>query len=131
MSNRNGVYAQEHLVAAARALFRLAMLRQLVKSNPALLVANPKRPKVHRHAITHEQMQELFESCELDQDTVTLRFLVETGCRREGLINLKRSDVRPARQSVWLDEKNSAKREQPISEACCWPFLRKTPTSTR
>jgi integrase/recombinase XerC len=62
-------------------------------------------------------VRELFESCERDEDTVTLRFFVETGCRREGLLNLTRRDVRPARQTVWLDEKNSARREQPISRA--------------
>jgi integrase len=117
VNHQNGLYAQEHLIAAARALFRWAMEQGEALSNPALEVEKPKRPDVSRHALSHEQIRELFDSCERDEDTVILRFLVETGCRREGLLNLARRDVRPARQTVWLDEKNSARREQPVSRA--------------
>lgn len=77
----------------------------------------PKRPDVSRHALSHAQVRELFKAYERDEDTVILRFLVETGCRREGLLNLAHRDVRPARRTVWLDEKNSARREQPVSRA--------------
>jgi len=116
-NSQNGLYAEQHLVAAARKLFALAMAEGHCSRNPAQLVEMPKRPRSPRHAITHQQVTELFESCERDEDTVTLRFMVETGCRREGLVNLQRKDLRPARQTVWLDEKNSARREQPVSQA--------------
>lgn len=116
-NHQNGLYAQEHLIAAARALFRWAVEEGVATSNPALQVEKPKRPDVSRHALSHAQVRELFEACERDEDTIILRFLVETGCRREGLLNLARRDVRPARQTVWLDEKNSARREQPVSRA--------------
>lgn len=111
------MYAEEHLIAAARRLFQLAMDNDECASNPAAKVDKPKRPKSSRHALTHDQVAELFNSCDRDEDTVTLRFFVETGCRREGLINLTRQDLRPNLQTVWLDEKNSARREQPISQA--------------
>jgi integrase/recombinase XerC len=122
-NHQNGFYAQEHLIAAARALFRWAVEEGVTTSNPALQVEKPKRPDVSRHALSHAQVQELFETCERDEDTVILRFLVETGCRREGLLNLTRRDVRPARQTVWLDEKNSARREQPVSRAMTFALL--------
>jgi integrase len=122
-NHQNGLYAQEHLIAAARMLFRSAVEEGYATSNPALQVEKPKRPDVSRHALSHAQVQELFETCERDEDTVILRFLVETGCRREGLLNLTRRDVRPARQTVWLDEKNSARREQPISRAMTLALL--------
>jgi integrase/recombinase XerC len=123
VNHQNGLYAQEHLISAARALFRWAIEDELVTSNPALKVEKPKRPDVNRHALSHAQVRELFESCERDEDTVILRFFVETGCRREGLLNLRRQDVRPARQTVWLDEKNSARREQPVSQALMLALL--------
>lgn len=122
-NHQNGLYAQEHLVAAARFLFRWAVNEGYTTNNPALKVEKPKRPDVSRHALSHAQVRELFETCERDEDTVILRFLVETGCRREGLLNLTRRDVRPARQTVWLDEKNSARREQPISRAMTLALL--------
>ncbi|MGY2083917.1 tyrosine-type recombinase/integrase [Blastococcus sp. SYSU DS0539] len=122
-NHQNGLYAQEHLIAAARMLFRRAVEEGYATSNPALQVEKPKRPDVSRHALSHTQVRELFESCERDEDTVVLRFLVETGCRREGLLNLTRRDVRPARQTVWLDEKNSARREQPVSRAMTLALL--------
>lgn len=37
--------------------------------------------------------------------------LVETGCRREGLLNLRREDLLASRQTVVLDEKGSKRRE--------------------
>lgn len=123
VNHQNGLYAQEHLIAAARALFRWAMEDELVGSNPALVVEKPKRPEVRRHALTHDQVRELFEACERDDDTVVLRFLVETGCRREGLLNLKREDVLASRQTVILDEKGSKRREQPISQALLLALL--------
>jgi integrase/recombinase XerC len=42
-------------------------------------------------------------------------FLLETACRREGLLNLTPASLRPQRQTVLLDEKNTKIREQPIS----------------
>jgi integrase len=123
VNHQNGLYAQEHLIAASRALFRWAMEDDLVSSNPALKVEKPKRPDVRRHALSHEQVRELFEACDRDEDTVVLRFLVETGCRREGLLNLRREDVLASRQTVVLDEKGSKRREQPISRAMLLALL--------
>ncbi|MCZ2826053.1 MULTISPECIES: tyrosine-type recombinase/integrase [unclassified Modestobacter] len=122
-NHQNGIYAQEHLIAAARALFRWAIDEGYATRNPALQVEKPKRPDVTRHALSHAQVRELFESCERDEDTVILRFLVETGCRREGILNLAPEHVRPARQTVMLDEKNSARREQPVSRAMTLALL--------
>lgn len=122
-NHRNGLYAQEHLTAAARTLFRRAVEEGCATSNPALPVEKPKRPDVSRHALSHAQVRELFETCERDEDTVILRFLVETGCRREGLLDPTPRDARPARQTVWLDEKNSARREQPVSRAMVLALL--------
>lgn len=44
-----------------------------------------------------------------------LTVLLETACRREGLLNLTPDKLRPARQAVLLDEKGSRVREQPVS----------------
>ncbi len=81
-NHQNGLYAQEHLIAAARALFRWAVGEGVATSNPALQVEKPKRPDVSRHALSHAQVRELFEACERDEDTVILRFLVETPSER-------------------------------------------------
>ena len=40
-----------------------------------------------------------------------------------GLLNLRREDVGPARQTCWLDEKNSTRREQPISRSVTLALL--------
>lgn len=122
-NHQNGLYAQEHLIAAARSLWRWAGEEGYATTNPAMKVEKPKRPDVSRHALTHDQVRELFDGCTRDEDTAVLRFLVETGARREGLINLSRQDVKPARQTVWLDEKNSARREQPVSRAMMLALL--------
>ena len=82
--------------------------------NPAKLVDKARRPDSQRTALTDEQVADVFRVVR-DEETALLMFLLETACRREGLLNLTPDMVRPARQAVMLDEKMSKVREQPIS----------------
>jgi integrase/recombinase XerC len=114
--NQDGRSAEEHAITALRKLFATALLDGLIERNPAAAVPKPRRAPTGRHALSHDQVGQLFAAAS-DADTAILRFLLETACRREGLINLERRSLRPARQSVLLAEKGSRTREQPISRA--------------
>ena len=113
---QGGIYAYEHVVSAARKLFDLAVRDGSMPSNPALSVDKPKRPPTRRHALSDAQIVEMFQVAS-DTDTAVLRFLLETGCRREGLCSLSPDKIHVDRQTVVLDEKGSRQREQPVSRA--------------
>lgn len=114
--NQDGRSAAEHAITAVRKMLAVAQLDGLVDRNAALAVPKPRRAPTARHALSPEQVAELFRVAS-DDDTAVLRFLLETACRREGLVNLTPTSIRPARQTVILDEKGSKTREQPVSRA--------------
>ena len=76
--------------------------------------ASPPRQESRRTALTDEQIAEVFGVVR-DAETGLLTFLLETACRREGLLDLTPEKLHPARQTVLLNEKGSRVREQPVS----------------
>ncbi len=115
-SSIDGRSAKEHAIAAVRKLFTVAMQNDIITGNPAKVVTKPRRHPTRRAAPTHEQLDDIFDVA-TDHETLLLRFLLETACRREGLLNLAPTSIHTARQTVILDEKHTQHREQPISAA--------------
>lgn len=115
-SSTDGRSAHEHMVTACRKLFDVALGDRLVTYNPALMVSKLKRLPTGRQPLTQSQIEDLFAAASGDE-TGVLRFLLETGARREGVLNLTTSHLVETRQTVWLDEKGSKRREQPVSGA--------------
>ncbi|WP_030441422.1 tyrosine-type recombinase/integrase [Actinoplanes subtropicus] len=111
----NGTSAREHAIAACRRLFDTAIADGYLLHNPAKAVRKPPRGERRRTALTDDQVAEVFAVVR-DEETGLLTFLLETACRREGLLGLTPEKLHPARQTVLLDEKGSRRREQPVSE---------------
>lgn len=109
-----GTSAQEHMITACRKFFALAHEDRLTPVNYAMRIEKPRRAPSSRHALIPEQVAEVYGAVS-ETETHLIRFLMETGCRREGLLNLSPDKLRAERQCVILDEKGSLKREQPIS----------------
>ncbi|XVU27911.1 tyrosine-type recombinase/integrase [Actinoplanes sp. CA-054009] len=112
----NGASAREHAIAACRRLFDTAIADGHLLHNPAKAVRKPPRRDSRRTALTDDQVTDVFNAVR-DEETGLLRLLLETACRREGLLNLTPEKLHPARQTVLLDEKGSTVREQPVSPA--------------
>jgi integrase/recombinase XerC len=113
-TSAGGVSAREHSIAACRRLFDTAIADGYMTHNPAKAVRKPQRAESSRTALTDDQVGDLFRVVS-DDETALLTFLLETACRREGLLDLTTERLHPARQTVMLHEKGDRTREQPVS----------------
>jgi integrase/recombinase XerC len=115
-----GRSSRETCVAALRALLARASGAGLINGNPATVLAKPRRARSRRRALDDVELAEVIAavrttSGDPDLDLLLLRFHLETGARRQGALNLRRSDLDPKRATVWLREKGDSEREQPVS----------------
>lgn len=115
-----GRSSRENCVAALRALFKRAKRARLITEDPAAEIGKPSRLPSRRRALTDPELAEAVDairtcSRDLDLDLLLTEFHLETGARREGALNLTLDDLDERRCSVWLHEKFSKEREQPIS----------------
>ncbi|GIF25703.1 site-specific recombinase XerC [Actinoplanes tereljensis] len=110
----NGASAGEHAVSAVRRMFDIAIKNGLITRNTAKELEKPPRQESKRRPIDELHVEEMYQVV-TDDETGILRFYQETGCRREGLLNMTPQKVKRATQVVILDEKGSKIREQPIS----------------
>jgi integrase len=120
-NSNGGNGAHESFVAAARCLFQLACDQELLRTNPALAVPKPSRVANNRRALLPHELAELSQICRATGkdpalDALIERFVLETGARREGVLNLELGPLDPARCLVVLDEKNNQRRQQPVSQ---------------
>lgn len=111
---------KENCVAALRALFRKAQRANLIVENPALSVDKPRRLPNRRRGLTEHELIEALEAVRTatrdpDLDLLLVRFHLESGARQEGALNLTVDDLDERRCTVWLREKFSQEREQPVS----------------
>lgn len=115
-----GRSSRENCVAALRALFKRAKRARLVAESPAAELGKPSRLPSRRRALTDDELAEAIEavrmcSRDLDLDLLLVEFHLESGARREGALNLTLDDLDERRSTVWLREKFSKQREQPIT----------------
>jgi integrase/recombinase XerC len=115
-----GLSARENCVGALRAFYERAKRAKLVTDNPASELDKPRRLPNRRRSLTDGEMDEVIgavrtTSRDPDLDLLLVDFHLESGARREGALNLDVNGVDQRRSTVWLDEKFSQEREQPIS----------------
>jgi len=116
----SGRSSQETCVAALRAVFNRAHAAGLIDTNPARALTKPRRARSRRRALDDTELAELIEairttSSDPDLDLLLVRFHLETGARRQGALHLRLTDIDARRATVWLREKNTSDREQPLS----------------
>jgi integrase len=128
--HHGGQSSAEHAVAAARHLFGAALKDGLVERNVALSVPKPARGQSERHALSRTQTAELLTVATRHHERTMwmLRWLLETGSRREGLLNLEPGAVRAATRTVMVTEKGRKTRVLPLSASLAAELAR--PTST-
>lgn len=122
--------AAEHAVAASRHLLGAALRDDLVQKNVALLVPRPGRADPSRSALSRRQVDELLTvAAAHDERTLwMLRWLLETGSRREGLLDLEPGVLRSSTRTVLIVEKGRKSRVLPVSASLAAELAR--PSST-
>lgn len=124
-ANHTGSLAEEHLVRAARAVFRLACAdpKLALRINPAEDLTKPKRRKKPGRALTAEQFAELWDtiftsgSQDAELDMLLVWDSIELGSRRGGKLNRTCGDLLLDDQAVRLREKNASDDILPASDA--------------
>ena len=119
-NSRNDV-VPENCVGALRNMFALAVKHGIRSDNPAELIDKARRvAQEPRTALRRNEIIELVnvtrrDSNDPDLDVLLIRFMLETGCRRQGVLNLTVGDIDVNRNEVRLNEKGSAVRWQPVT----------------
>jgi len=119
----NGSGAAYNAVGAWRNMFTFAINeRNLAEGfNPALKVEKPDRQPGRRLAIREELLRELLEHFgstgdDPQLDLMICRFILITGARQEGLLNLRFGGLDPDECTVRLDEKFGKVVFQPVPD---------------
>ncbi|MEV4343477.1 hypothetical protein AB0J83_03210 [Actinoplanes sp. NPDC049596] len=110
----NGASAAEHAISAARRLLDTGVRNGFIGMNVAKSVNKPARQESRRRPLDEAHIAQMYMVV-TDEETGILRFLQETACRREGMLNLTPQRVNRKNQTVLLHEKGSKVREQPVS----------------
>ncbi|WHT20185.1 tyrosine-type recombinase/integrase [Crossiella sp. CA-258035] len=121
-NSRGGRSAAEHLVSAARCLYRHAVNDGLIREwdNPAMRVAKPRRLASTRRALPADRLAEINKTAgstgnDPELDLTVLRLHTETACRRGGALALRPKDLDPQQCLIRLREKGLTVRWQPVS----------------
>lgn len=119
-ARHGGLGAQENSLNALRYFFNRAVDAGYRPDNPAARVKAPRRRTNARRALEADEVRELYGvACsggdDPHLDSRICRFVLETGARREGLINLRLHDMDPVSQLVRLTEKYGKQRSVPIT----------------
>ncbi|WP_433492459.1 tyrosine-type recombinase/integrase [Nocardia grenadensis] len=120
-ASRGGRGAGENFVAATRCLYRFAEGRWInAADNPARNLKKPARRPAQRFAIPAQQLTEICRvaattGTDPNLDSLILRLVTETACRRGGALALRPRDLDPDQCLVFLREKNDSDRWQPVS----------------
>ncbi|MFL6116839.1 MAG: tyrosine-type recombinase/integrase [Catenulispora sp.] len=129
-NGREGVSAGEHLLMAARAMYRRAVADELIDAarNPAARVAKPRRPPTTRRGLSPEELaaiNRVIASSGNDTalDCLLIRLHLETACRRGAALKLRDEDLDETWSLVRLREKNNAERWQPVSPSLMHALL--------
>lgn len=119
----NGTGAKYNAVGAWRRLFNVAISdRHLLKGyNPADDLKKPPRTNTDRRPLPENEMRELWTVLgrtgnDPQLDAMIAEFIVITGARREGLLNLRVSDLDLKHGTVRLDEKFDKIVHQPVPD---------------
>ena len=119
----DGSGAAYNAVGAWRNMFTFAINeRNLGKGfNPALMVKKPERQPGRRLAIKEEHLREMLElfgstGDDPELDLMIARFILITGARQEGILNLKLGGLDAGECTVRLDEKFGKITAQPVPD---------------
>lgn len=111
----------ESSVGALRNMFELAVKHGIRSDNPVMDLKKPKRTsKEPREAVERHELVELVnvtrrDSNDPDLDLLIMRFVSETGCRRQGVLKLTTNDIDVSANKVRLNEKGGTVRWQPVT----------------
>jgi len=119
---RGGRSAAEHFIAALRCIYRHAENDGHMRAgeNPAVKVAKPRRLPSTRRAVPDARLAEINHIAATTGndpalDTLILRLLTETACRRGGALALTPADLDLDQCLIRLKEKGETVRWQPVS----------------
>jgi len=105
-------------VSSIRSFFQYAHKRRLVKSDPAVKIANPKKRMNIPPVVTEKDIKAVMELPELDslkgmRDRAVLEFLYSTGLRLSEMLCLNIKDIWPAEDTFKVRGKGGKERFVP------------------
>lgn len=119
----DGSGAAYNAVGAWRKMFTVAVNERHLaeRFNPALKVKKPQRQPGQRLAITEEHLREMLElfgstGDDPELDLMIARFILITGARQEGILNLRFGGLDAGECTVRLDEKFGKITAQPVPD---------------
>ena len=123
-SEAGGYAAQRSALQATRKIWSCAVRDGLIdeKHNVPAKIPMPRRKPTARRALTGQEVTELFDFVassggDPKLDSMIIRFGLESGCRRQGLLALRRDHLNSDRQTAMLREKGDIQREVPVTAA--------------
>ncbi|MET9031122.1 site-specific integrase [Nocardia sp. NPDC004168] len=121
-NSRGGVGAAATLVSAIRKLYRHAEHDRFIHplDNPAAKVRRARPPRSPRHALALEHILDIGRVAattgnDRPLDALIVRILIETACRRGGMLSLTIDDLNAHDCLLRLREKGGTTRWQPVS----------------
>ena len=107
LRDRSPSYVHQHY-RVAKTFFRWLVAEEEIEKSPVARVAEPIVPQKMTPVLSEKQLQQILDQCKgrdpiSRRDSAVIRFLADTGCRREEVALLRRTDVDlPARAAVVL-----------------------------
>jgi integrase len=121
-NGRDGRYAGELVIAAARAVYNRAIADGLIAAgaSPAHRITKPRRLPSTRRALTNDELEDINLAArtsgnDVILDALLLRLHTETACRRGGALGARLMDLDAGRGLIRLTEKGGTVRWQPIT----------------
>lgn len=102
-------------ISALRSFYKYLVKENIIKSNPMLLIKNPKLEKKVPKFLYYNELSSLFESIDMNtnlgiRDNLILEILYSTGVRVSELVNIKLKDINTFDKSINIFGKGKKSR---------------------
>lgn len=110
-------------LSAIRGFYKYLANNKVVKNNVFSLVSGPKKSKRLPRFFEYNELEELFDACDLgtslgQRDRLLLEMLYATGVRVSELVNIKVSDIDETGQSILVLGKGNKERYVTYGDYC-------------
>lgn len=110
-------------ISSLRSFFHFLLKEKIIKSNPMLLIKNPKMDKKLPKFLNVQELEKLYTVLDLEtpigiRDTLILELLYATGVRVSELVTIKISDIDFLNKSIRILGKGSKERNVLYGKKC-------------
>jgi len=98
-------------VSMLKSFFSWLTEEEYIPKNPTTKLKHTKVPKVLRHPLSDEEVENLRQSCKSDREKALIEFLVSTGCRLSEVLQINLNDIDWNDMSLFIIGKGSKERK--------------------